>query len=82
MLEEGPDVWKRAKKKRVIKTYLVSQVVGPRMMGAFKEAFRKYEKIWRGIDYDDNRFFMPMEPPNCTHQEKQVHVVNGKPGIL
>ena len=24
-------------------------------------------------------FFMPMEPPTCTHQEKQVHVVNGKP---
>lgn len=24
-------------------------------------------------------FFMAMEPPTCTHQEKQVHVVNGKP---
>ena len=24
-------------------------------------------------------FFMPMVPPTCTHQEKQVHVVNGKP---
>ena len=24
-------------------------------------------------------FFMAMEPPACTHQEKQVHVVNGKP---
>lgn len=24
-------------------------------------------------------FFMPMEPPTCTHQEKKVHVVNGKP---
>ena len=24
-------------------------------------------------------FFMAMQPPTCTHQEKQVHVVNGKP---
>lgn len=24
-------------------------------------------------------FFMVMEPPTVTHQEKQVHVVNGKP---
>lgn len=24
-------------------------------------------------------FFMPMDPPTCTHQMKQVHVVNGKP---
>ena len=24
-------------------------------------------------------FFMPMNPPTCTHQEKQVHVVKGKP---
>ena len=24
-------------------------------------------------------FFMPMEPPTCTHQEKQVAVRNGKP---
>ncbi|MBS6396695.1 MAG: RusA family crossover junction endodeoxyribonuclease [Clostridiales bacterium] len=24
-------------------------------------------------------FFMNMIPPTCTHQEKQVHVVNGKP---
>lgn len=24
-------------------------------------------------------FFMPMIPPTCTHQEKQVHVVKGKP---
>lgn len=24
-------------------------------------------------------FFMAMDPPTCTHQEKQVHVVNGKP---
>ena len=24
-------------------------------------------------------FFMPMVPPTCTHQEKQVRVVNGKP---
>ena len=24
-------------------------------------------------------FFMPMDPPTCTHQEKQVRVVNGKP---
>ena len=24
-------------------------------------------------------FFMAMEPPTCTHQEKQIHVVNGKP---
>ena len=24
-------------------------------------------------------FFMVMEPPTCTHQEKQVRVVNGKP---
>ena len=24
-------------------------------------------------------FFMAMEPPTCTHQEKQVHVVKGKP---
>jgi Holliday junction resolvase RusA-like endonuclease len=25
------------------------------------------------------KFFMPMKPPTVTHQEKQVHVVNGKP---
>jgi len=24
-------------------------------------------------------FFMMMRPPTCTYQEKQVHVVNGKP---
>ena len=24
-------------------------------------------------------FFMVMKPPTVTHQEKQVHVVNGKP---
>lgn len=24
-------------------------------------------------------FFMPMIPPTITHQEKKVHVVNGKP---
>lgn len=24
-------------------------------------------------------FFLPMQPPTVTHQEKQVHVVNGKP---
>lgn len=24
-------------------------------------------------------FFMAMDPPTCTHQEKQVQVVNGKP---
>lgn len=24
-------------------------------------------------------FFMPMIPPTCTHQEKKVTVVNGKP---
>ena len=24
-------------------------------------------------------FFMPMNPPTCTHQEKQVRVVKGKP---
>ena len=24
-------------------------------------------------------FFMPMVPPECTHQEKKVRVVNGKP---
>lgn len=24
-------------------------------------------------------FFMPMIPPTCTHQQKQVHVVRGKP---
>lgn len=24
-------------------------------------------------------FFMPMVPPTCTHQEKQVKVVKGKP---
>lgn len=24
-------------------------------------------------------FFMMMQPPTCTHQMKQVHVVNGKP---
>lgn len=26
-------------------------------------------------------FFMAMEPPTCTHQEKQVHVVKGKPAF-
>lgn len=25
------------------------------------------------------QFFMPMRPPTCTHQEKQVSVVTGKP---
>ena len=25
------------------------------------------------------KFFMPMDPPTITHQEKKVHVVNGKP---
>ena len=25
------------------------------------------------------KFFMPMIPPTCTYQEKQVRVVNGKP---
>ena len=24
-------------------------------------------------------FFMPMIPPTCTHQEKKIHVVKGKP---
>lgn len=24
-------------------------------------------------------FFLPMKPPTCTHQEKKVHIVNGKP---
>ena len=24
-------------------------------------------------------FFMPMDPPTCTHQEKQVRMVKGKP---
>lgn len=24
-------------------------------------------------------FFMPMDPPTVTHQEKKVHVVNGRP---
>lgn len=24
-------------------------------------------------------FFMPMKPPTVTHQEKKIHVVNGKP---
>ena len=24
-------------------------------------------------------FFMPMQPPTVTHQEKKIHVVNGKP---
>lgn len=26
-----------------------------------------------------SEFFLPMQPPTVTHQEKQVHVVNGKP---
>lgn len=25
------------------------------------------------------QFFMPMRPPTCTHQEKRVRVVHGKP---
>ena len=25
------------------------------------------------------KFFMPIKPPTVTHQEKQVHVVKGKP---
>lgn len=25
------------------------------------------------------QFFIPMKIPTVTHQEKQVHVVNGKP---
>lgn len=31
---------------------------------------------WEGAAY---QFFMAMQPPTCTHQEKQVKVVNGKP---
>lgn len=31
---------------------------------------------WEGMTY---QFFLPMQPPTCTHQEKQVRVVNGKP---
>ncbi len=27
----------------------------------------------------ETQFFMAMLPPTCTHQEKQVRVVNGKP---
>jgi Holliday junction resolvase RusA-like endonuclease len=27
----------------------------------------------------ETEFFLPMIPPTVTHQEKQVHVVNGKP---
>lgn len=27
----------------------------------------------------ETEFFMPMIPPTITHQEKKVHVVNGKP---
>jgi len=27
----------------------------------------------------ETQFFMAMIPPTCTHQEKQVRVVNGKP---
>lgn len=26
-----------------------------------------------------SEFFMAMDPPTVTHQEKQVHVVKGKP---
>lgn len=29
--------------------------------------------------YIATEFFMPMEPPTCTHQEKQVTVIKGKP---
>ena len=31
---------------------------------------------WEGAAY---QFFMAMQPPTCTHQEKQVKVLNGKP---
>ena len=27
----------------------------------------------------NTEFFIPMDPPTITHQEKKVHVVNGKP---
>lgn len=33
----------------------------------------------RGWIITEVSFFMPMEPPACTHQEKKAHVVNGKP---
>ena len=29
----------------------------------------------------ETQFFMTMIPPTVTHQEKKIHVVNGKPGI-
>ena len=31
---------------------------------------------WEGMTC---QFFLAMQPPTCTHQEKQVRVVNGKP---
>ena len=31
---------------------------------------------WEGMTH---QFFLPIQPPTCTHQEKQVRVVNGKP---
>lgn len=33
----------------------------------------------QGINGKQIEFFMPMVPPECTHQEKKVRVVNGKP---
>lgn len=31
---------------------------------------------WEGMTYE---FFLAMQPPTCTHQEKQVRILNGKP---
>lgn len=46
----------------------------------------EYRADFRGLDDTcekwapiEIQFFMAMIPPTCTHQEKQVHVVNGKP---
>lgn len=33
----------------------------------------------RGWIATEISFFMPMEPPACTYQEKKAHVVDGKP---
>ena len=44
LLSDTPGAPRQAKKKNIIKAYLVNQVVGPRMMKAFKEACRQYEK--------------------------------------
>ena len=52
-LNDDPGAPRQAKKKNVIKQYLVAQIVGPRMMRAFNAAYRQYEKDIEGRNHED-----------------------------